>query len=122
MKKIIAALTLFLAFSLSANAQEKKATKELTQQEKEMMGMTPAEKGKKQAAELSQFLGLDQTMTTNFAALFEQKFVILDDPNMTFERKTELSRVIEAKIRGSLDGNLMTKLDKNPELLKRLIN
>ena len=97
MKKIIAALTLLLAFSLNANAQDKNG----------LDGLSSADKGKKQATELSEYLGLDQTMTHNFAMLFEQKFIITDDKNASPERKAELARVVEAKIRGTLDGNQM---------------
>jgi hypothetical protein len=112
MKKIFAVLTLLLAFSINANAQDKNG----------LDGLSAADKGKKQAAELTEYLGLDATMNENFAKLFEQKFVILDDKNATPERKTEVARVIEAKIRGTLDGNQVDKLEKNPELLRRLIN
>ena len=112
MKKIIALLTLLLAFSINANAQEKSGYD----------NMNPTEKGKKQASELSEYLGLDATMTENFFRLFEQKFTIIDDKNIQPERKAELARIIEAKIRGTLDGNQMEKLEKNPELFKKLIN
>ncbi|WP_396155241.1 hypothetical protein [Flavobacterium sp.] len=112
MKKLIAALTLLLVFSINANAQDKSG----------YVGLNSTEKGIKQAAELSEYLGLDKTMNENFAKLFEQKFTILEDKNLEQERRTELSRVIEAKIRGTLDGNQMEKLEKNPELLKKLIN
>ncbi len=111
MKKILAALTLLLAFSINANAQDRS-----------LNGLTPAEKGKKQAAELTEYLGLDQTMNQNFAMLFEQKFTIIDDQNASPERRAELARVIEAKIRGSLDGTQLDKLEKNEDLFKRLIN
>ena len=110
MKKIIAVLTLMLAFSVHANAQDKGSN-----------GIDAAAKGKKQAAELSEYLGLDDTMNVNFARLFEQKFVILDDKNATPERKAELTKIVEAKIRGTLDGNQIEKLEKNPELFKKLI-
>lgn len=109
MKKLIAALTFLLAFTINANAQDKS-------------GLNSAEKGKKQAVELAECVGLDQTMTENFSRLFEQKFSITDDPNTKQERKTELSRVIEAKIRGTLDEKQISKLEKNPALLKKLIN
>ncbi|WP_293871802.1 hypothetical protein [Flavobacterium sp.] len=109
MKKFIAALTILLAFTINANAQDKN-------------GLNSAEKGKQQATELANYIGLDQTMTENFARLFEQKFSIVDDPNTKPERKTELSRVIEAKIRGTLNDQQISKLEKNPELLKKLIN
>ena len=60
MKKFIAALTLMLAFTINANAQEKKE-------------LTSAEKAKNEAVALSQFLGLNDTQTADFQRLFEQK-------------------------------------------------
>ena len=108
MKKLIAALTLMLAFSINANAQDK------TDQQ------SAYDLGKRQAAELTEFLGLDQTQNENFARLFEQKITVLDNKNLTQERKEEFSRVVDAKIRGSLDEKQMAKLDTNKELLKKL--
>jgi hypothetical protein len=109
MKKLIAALTLILAFSINANAQDKN---------------TPSayDLGKKQAAELTEYLGLDKTQNENFVGLFEQKFSVLENKDLTQERKDEFSRVIEAKIRASLDPNLMDKLEKNRELFEKLIH
>ncbi len=112
MKKIFAVLTLLLAFSISANAQEKSG----------YVGMDAAAKGKKQAAELSEYLGLNDTMNQNFAMLFEQKFIVFDDKNVTPERRAEVTRVIDAKIRGTLDQNQIERLEKNPELLQKLLN
>ncbi|MGV3695556.1 hypothetical protein [Flavobacterium sp.] len=112
MKKIIAALTLFLAFSINASAQDKSGYVDLTN----------TQKANKQAAELSEYLSLDATTTKNFVALFEYKFEVLNDKNATQERKTEMSRVVEAKIRGTLDGTQIEKLEQNPDLFKRLIN
>ena len=107
MKKIIAALTLMLAFSISANAQDR--------------GTSSAhDLGKKQAAELTEFLGLDTVQSENFARLFEHKISVLDDINLTQERKDEFSRVVESKIRASLDENQMGKLEKNTALFKKL--
>jgi hypothetical protein len=112
MKKIIAVLTLLFAFSINANAQDKSG----------YVGLNSTEKGIKQAAELSEYLGLDKTMNENFSKLFEQKFQVLESKEISEERKTELSRVIEAKIRGTLDGNQMEKLEKNQDLFNKLIN
>lgn len=109
MKKLIAALTLMLAFSINANAQDKNAT-------------SAYDLGKKQAAELTEFLGLDKNQNENFARLFEQKITVLNDINLSPERRVEFSRVIEAKIRGTLDPAQMEKLEKNTELLKKLTN
>ncbi|WP_333600677.1 hypothetical protein [Flavobacterium sp.] len=108
MKKLIAALTLLLAFTINANAQDKKV-------------LSSAEQGKKEAADLTAYLGLNETQNADFARLFEQKHQTLEEA-LTPERKKELARVIEAKIRASLDADQTNKLEKNPELFKRLIN
>lgn len=110
MKKLIAALTLLLAFSINANAQDKG-----------YIGLTSSEKAVKQAAELSDYLGLDKTMNENFVKLFEYKFQVIDDKNAQPERKAEMLKNVEAKIRATLDGKLMDKLEKNPELFNKLI-
>jgi hypothetical protein len=109
MKKLIAALTLILAFSINANAQDKNTT-------------SAYDLAKKQAAELTEYLGLDKVQEENFARLFEQKISVLDNKDLTQERKDEFSRVIEAKIRASLDQNQTEKLEKNKELFKKLIH
>ena len=109
MKKLIAVVTLLLAFSINANAQDKSE-------------LTSTDKGKKEAAMLTEYLGLNDTQNADFTRLFTQKYTVLEDKTLSAERKQELSRVIDAKIRASLDGNQIEKLEKNPELLKKLIN
>lgn len=120
MKKLFAAVTLMLVFSLTVNAQAKQAVtknvKETTQT------FTPEVAAKKNADELSQFLSLKENETDNFERLFKMKQDILQDSNMSEERKTEMRRVVESKIRATLDGEQMEKLEKNPELFKRLLN
>jgi len=118
MKKLIAAVTLMLVFSISANAQAKKAVvKEVTE-----TTLSPEVAAKKNADELTQFIGLKEDMTLNFERLFKMKQEVLLDKNMSDERKAEMRRVVELKIRATLDYEQMEKLDKNPELLKRLLN
>jgi hypothetical protein len=109
MKKLIAVVTLLLAFSINANAQDKTE-------------LTSTDKGTKEAAMLTEYLGLNETQNADFARLFIQKHTTLEDKTLSAERKQELSRVIDAKIRASLDGEQIEKLEKNPELLKILIN
>jgi LAS superfamily LD-carboxypeptidase LdcB len=120
MKKIIAVLTLLLAFTINANAQNKKSTTAVKVQDKKEL--TSVEKGKKDAEELTAYLGLNDTQNADFYRLFEQKHRTLEDKNLSVERKKEVSRIIEAKIRASLDGDQIQKLEKNPELIERLIN
>lgn len=120
MKKLIAALTLMLAFTINANAQDKKSVAVAeTQNKKEI---SSADKGKKEAAELTQFLGLNETQNADFSRLFEQKHRTLADATLSQERRAEVARVVEAKIRASLNGTQIEKLEKNPELFKKLVN
>lgn len=108
MKKIIGALMLLLAFSVNANAQAKQKSP------------AAAEKAKKETAELTQYLSLDETTSANFYRLFEQKQNVLENKDLTPERKAELARVVEDKIRATLDEKQTQLLDKNPDLLNRL--
>ncbi|WP_284651408.1 hypothetical protein [Flavobacterium terrisoli] len=108
MKKFIAALTLLLAFSINANAQDKKE-------------LTSTEKGKQEAVALAQYLDLNETMTADFARLFEQKHRTLADKTLSQERRAEVSRVIEAKVAATLTDAQLTKLKQNKDLYKSLI-
>ncbi len=108
MKKFIAALTLLLAFSINANAQDKKE-------------LSTAEKGKKDAVALAQYLDLNESMTADFERLFEQKYRTLADKTLSQERREEVSRIIEMKIRATLSEAQMEKLTVNKDLFKSLI-
>ena len=110
MKKIISTFLFLLCITVAANAQDKKAP-------------SINELGKKDAMELSKYVGgMSETMKADFARLFEYKYRTQEEIKGSEERKKELSKSIEAKIRATLDGNQMDKLDKNPALLKKLIN
>lgn len=117
MKKIIAILTLTLAFSLNANAQDKKVVSKEEIAKKEL---TPEAKAKNDAYELIRFLGLEENKLGMFTSLFTKKHAVLAEEGLTSERKNELTRIIDAKLRASLTNEQMEKLDKNSELLTRL--
>ena len=106
MKKIIAVLTLFLAFSLTANAQDKKVSNE--------------EAAKIDAHKLSEYLGLQGTQQDDFISLFLMKYQVLNDPKLSEERKTEMSRIVGLKVRASLTPEQNQKLDANPALLAKI--
>ncbi len=117
MKKIIAVLTLLFAFSVSANAQDKKAVSktEITKTE-----LTPDVLAKKEAEELAKFVGLKSEVIDDYTRLFERKYKLLSHPGLTEEGKSEIKSTIDAKLRASLTPEQMEKLDKNPALLKKL--
>lgn len=124
MKKIIAVLTLCLAFTLGANAQDKKglSKEEIAKNETLRKELPPEVAAKNDAVELSKFLGLDESNLETYTRLFAKKHKILATEGLTAERKSELTRTIEAKLRAGLTAEQMEKLDRNPELLKKLIN
>ena len=134
MKKLIAALTLMLLFSISANAQAKseatngtkgtrkeatkevkvatkEATKDVKVATKDVKEVTenfdPVLASKKDAKELTNFLSLNETENANFQRLFEMKHNTLQDKNLSQERRTEMSRIMEAKIRATLNEKQM---------------
>lgn len=113
MKKLLFIIALFFAFSISASAQSNKVAAVKVQN-------TPAEAAKKDAQDLKALLSLNDTRTTDFYNLFEQKYQTLAVPDLSTERKEVLKTVIEAKIRASVDANEMAKIEANPALFKRL--
>ena len=117
MKKLILVITLIFAVSLSSNAQEMKAA---TKSEKKAE-INPQVEAKLDAVKLSEYLSLDGTITEDLFRLFEMKYKTLQN-ELTPERKVELARVIEAKIRATVGDELMAKLEKNQELFKKLVN
>ena len=122
MKKIVFVLTAIFAFSLHSNAQSKNelSKEEMVKQER-LKKESPEVNAKSDALELSKYLGLKDNQTNDFYRLFESKYKTLQN-DLSPERKAELSRVIEAKIRASISEDLMLKLEKNETLFKRLIN
>ena len=113
MKKLLFIIALFFAFSISASAQSNKVAAAKVQ-------MTPAEAAKKDSQDLKALLSLNDTRTTDFYNLFEQKYQTLAVPDLSAERKSVLKTVIDAKIRASVDANEMAKIEANPALFTRL--
>ena len=107
MKKLIAALVLFFATTLSMNAQEKE--------------LSVQELAKKDAVELAKLVGLPDTQIEDFFYLFEMKHEVLTNKNLSVARKTEMSDVIEAKIRGTLSPQQMATLEANTAVFERLV-
>ena len=124
MKKIIAVLTLVLAFSFGANAQDKTvlSKEEIAKNEKLKKELPPEVAGKNDAIELVKYVGLDESKAEVYGRLFAKKHKVLATEGLTAEKKAELTRSIEAKLRAGLTAEQMEKLDRNPELLKKLIN
>jgi hypothetical protein len=107
MKKLIAVLTLFLAFAFNANAQENKK-------------MDALNAAKLDAVKMSESLNLTAEQQDQFISLFVMKHQTMNDPAATAEKKKEVTKIMDAKIRATLTAEQIQKLDANPALLATL--
>ena len=109
MKNLLGALVLFLAFTVNASAQEsfKKADEKV--------------EAKTNLAALSEVVQLDAKLSDDLFRLFEYKYRNLNE-NLSNERKVELAKVIEMKLRATLSESQMKSIDSKPGLLKKLTN
>jgi hypothetical protein len=111
MKKLLTVLTLFLAFTVSVNAQSKIATNDETIKELAIVD-TKA---------LAEVLELTSQQETDFINLFVYKHKELSH-KLSDERKAILSDVIKKKIEASLNAENLSRLAKNPKLLEQVSN
>lgn len=112
MKKILLIFTLLCAFTLSANAQEKKPAA--------VQKIDATVEAKKDAEDLTKLLNLNSTQSTDFYRLFEMKYKMLQE-NLSEDRKAILSQNIDAKIKASLTADQINTLVAKKDLYNRLI-
>lgn len=108
MKKIIALFVLVFAFSLNANAQDNSVAIERS--------------AKKDLEALMGIIKVDDNMQMPFLNLFKKKHEGLAAPDATDASKREISSVIEAKLRASLNGEQTLILEKNTAVFAQLIS
>lgn len=111
MKKIIAILVLFFAFSFNANAQEKKT--EMSKKESIIQNAT------KDAKDLAALVELNDETIAEYTKFFIQKHRDLSE-GLSDERIEAMIPYYQSKIMGGLTVNQQSKLKENPELLKQL--
>lgn len=109
MKNLLGALVLFLAFTVNASAQEtfKKVDEKV--------------EAKTNLAALSEVVPVQGTLSEDLFRLFEYKHRNLNE-NLSAERKVELAKTIEMKLRATLSADQMQKIESKPGLLKKLTN
>ncbi len=106
MKKLIFVLTLLFAFTINANAQEKRTSVE--------------ENATKETAMITQTAGLTKTQSEDLYRLFEMKYRTLEDPSLSVERKEEFLKIVMLKIQASLNEEQMKKLEADTALMDRI--
>ena len=109
MKNLLGALVLFLAFSMNASAQEK------------FRKVDEKVEAKTNLEALSQVIQLDAKLSQDLIGLFEYKYRNLNE-NLSTERKTELARIIDLKLRATLTSEQMQLIESKQGLLKKLTN
>ena len=109
MKKLLGVLVLFLAFTVNASAQEtfKKVDEKA--------------EAKTNLAALSEVITVQGTLSEDLFRLFEYKYRNFNE-NISVERKAELAKVIEMKLRATLTPDQMKMIEKKEGLLKKLTN
>ena len=102
MKKTLLIFVLFFAFSLSASAQTEKKTiqKELSIEEK----------AKQNVESLTTVMDIDNSMSEALNQLFYRKYKMLSKENITVAEKQGISNEIDAKLRATLNDELIQKL------------
>jgi len=108
MKKFIALFTLFLAFTISANAQEKKVSNE--------------EAAENDITALISKVTIDPTLKKDLYTLMLMKHQTLSNPKISKEEKANASKAYERKIMSGLNDSQRKELLQYPELIKQLTN
>lgn len=104
MKKIVALLVLFFAFSFNASAQEK----------------TINELAREDAKLLCDYLEIKGDIVNDFVTLFEMKHETFQTEGVSEERKAVMSDIVEKKILATLDASDIEKLNMEPTIMKKL--
>lgn len=106
MKKLIAVVTLLFAFTISANAQDKKASIE--------------ELAKKDVAALIEKVTISGSFKKDMYTLMVMKHEKLSNASLTPLQREDISKRIAGKILSGLDESQRKQLDADPELLKKI--
>lgn len=110
MKNIIKLIILFFAFSINANAQTEKKKS------------TPEDAAKSNVFELSKVIKIDAQMEQAFYSLFLGKHTqLMSDEKISEADKKQISNIIDAKIRATLTGEQIAKIELVPGLYRKLI-
>ena len=108
MKKILSIFVLFFAMSASAQTEKKE--------------LSPAEKVKVNVADLTSVMGvMDSDLNNAITQLFEIKHKMLSKNDISEAERNEVSSIIDAKLRATLNGELIQKLESKG-IYKKLLN
>ena len=108
MKKIIAVVTMLLAFTISANAQDKKVSSQ--------------EAAQKDIATLASKITLSEDLKNNLTTLMVMKHDAKSDATLTPAQKENALNAYERKLLSALNKEQQETVKKNPEFLRKLMH
>lgn len=117
MKKLIAILILFFAFSMQAEAQNKKST---TKQSKQTVQISSQQAAQNDITALAAKVKISETLQKDLTTLMTMKHDALSDATLTKEQKDAALKGYEHKLMSGLNQEQRNELAKYPDLLKQL--
>lgn len=106
MKKVIALVTLLLAFTINVNAQEKK--------------MSAQESAKNDIMALAAKVKISESLQKDLTTLMIMKHETMSDATLSKEKKENARQAYEHKLMSGLTPEQRNQLAKYPDLLKQL--
>jgi hypothetical protein len=106
MKKVIALVTLVLAFTINVNAQEKK--------------MSAQESAKNDIMALAAKVKISESLQKDLTTLMIMKHETMSDATLSKEKKENARQAYEHKLMSGLTPEQRNQLAKYPDLLKQL--
>ena len=123
MKKIILSVAIMIGFATISSAQEaKKAAIQSSVSVKSNMQDDARMNSKLELNELSSIVDLSGVDTNGLYQIFEMKNQVINNPDASEERKTEMFRVFNEKLQGILGEKNYEILRSKPEFYKKIIS
>ena len=123
MKKIILSVAIMIGFATISSAQEaKKAAIQSSVSVKSNTQDDARMNSKLELNELSSIVDLSGVDTNGLYQIFEMKNQVINNPDASEERKTEMFRVFNEKLQGILGEKNYEILRSKPEFYKKIIS
>jgi hypothetical protein len=116
MKKLFAFATLLLAFTVTANAQNKNTTAPTNAQE----NVSSEAAAKSDISSLIEKITINGDLKKDLYTLMVMKHDQLADPKLTQKDKEAIYKTYERKVMAGLNPEQRKQLQENPELLKKI--
>ena len=124
MKKIILSVAIMIGFATISSAQEaKKNTMQVSSSDKSYsQDDTNRVNSKLELSELSSIIDLKTVDTNSLYQILEMKNEVINNPQSSVERKTEVFKVFDAKLQGILGEKNYEILRSKPEFYKKMVS